>query len=55
MRITMMLKFGAVASTIHGLIKFPTTTGVAIIQAIIKRTIECNQFMEPIEITRGKK
>lgn len=53
-RIT-ILKFRAIRSPIHGLIKFPTEMVVAAIRAIKKKLIECNQVMATEEITRGAK
>lgn len=48
------IKFGAIKSTVHDLIKFTIGKGVVNIGAI-KKTIECNQVMAPKEITRGAK
>lgn len=44
---TIMLKFTDFSSTVYGLIKFHTNTGVATIKAIIRKTHECNQIMTP--------
>lgn len=50
-----ILKFGVVASNVHDIIKFPTEIGVATVKAIVSKTIESNQVVEPEEITRREK
>ncbi|XP_071695117.1 uncharacterized protein [Rutidosis leptorrhynchoides] len=39
-----MMTFGAVTSTVHEMIKFPTPSGIATLYAEQKRTIECVQI-----------
>ncbi|XP_071718697.1 uncharacterized protein [Rutidosis leptorrhynchoides] len=39
-----MMTFGAVTSTVHGIMKFPTPAGIGTLYAKRKRTIECVQI-----------
>ncbi|XP_071699856.1 uncharacterized protein [Rutidosis leptorrhynchoides] len=39
-----MMKFGAVTSTVHGMMKFPTPAGIATLYAERRRAIECVQI-----------
>ncbi|KAI3767660.1 hypothetical protein L2E82_17975 [Cichorium intybus] len=49
------LYFGIVASTLHGIIKFPTDTGVAIVLATPQKTLKCYQIMLPTDIDGKRK
>ncbi|KAI3739892.1 hypothetical protein L2E82_30304 [Cichorium intybus] len=50
-----LLKFGAVPSTVHGLLKFRTPNGVACVLATSPQTLSCCQVMQPKDIIRPAK
>ncbi|KAI3709304.1 hypothetical protein L2E82_39064 [Cichorium intybus] len=49
------LYFGIVASTLHGIIKFPTDAGVATVLATPQKTLKCCQIMLPADIDGKRK
>ncbi|KAI3707756.1 hypothetical protein L2E82_36551 [Cichorium intybus] len=49
------LYFGIVASTVHGIIKFPTGADVATVLATPQKTLKCYQIMLPADIDGKRK
>ncbi|XP_071739825.1 uncharacterized protein [Rutidosis leptorrhynchoides] len=45
---TALMTFGAVTSTVHGMMKFPTPGGIATLYAERQKTIECSQVTKAI-------
>ncbi|KAI3779115.1 hypothetical protein L2E82_08634 [Cichorium intybus] len=50
-----LLKFGAVASTVHGTLKFQTPEGPATVIASVCKPLECCQILQPSELIRNQK
>ncbi|XP_023742246.1 uncharacterized protein LOC111890354 [Lactuca sativa] len=50
-----LLKLGAIPSTIHGIMKFDTPKGKAMILATPSKELQCYTVMKPVEITKGCK
>lgn len=52
---TTLLKFGAVSSTMHGIIKFRTTEGPGTVLATPPRELQCYEIMQLEEIMQESK
>ncbi|XP_023742434.2 uncharacterized protein LOC111890558 [Lactuca sativa] len=50
-----LLKLGVVPSTIHGVMKFDTPTGVATVLATPPKELQCFTIMKPVKITKEAK
>ena len=53
--LTNLLKFGAVSSKIHGIVKFNTSHGPGTILATPPRELKCYEIMQPRDISAGAK
>ena len=47
-----LLKLGAISSTMHGIVKFNTSEGLATILATPPRQLQCFAIMQPAEMIR---
>lgn len=52
---TALLKLGAIPSTMHGIIKFSTTEGLATVLATPPKELQCFEVMQPAEIAQETK
>ncbi|XP_023760336.1 uncharacterized protein LOC111908758 [Lactuca sativa] len=50
-----LLKLGAVPSTMHGILKFDTSAGLATVIATLTRDLQCFTVMKPAEMTKETK